>query len=356
MYLRKDTADKIIKEISMILEYDINIMDEKGAILASTDPSRVGMFHEGAFRILRNHLTELAVYEDDQYQGCRKGINLPIFLNEKIIGVIGITGEVSQVMKYGKILKKMTEILTMDLFSYHKKSQEEQARLFFINEWIHKEPSQLLPAFHDELRSYGFAEKDSYTVALLSPPSLLEETEISNHAPYLYGQNGDLGVLICRTDQIEKTIRFLQKSICNRADSSYLCTIGSLQADYTGVKHSYEQAQKLFSLKQGSVGFFCYENCITELIFHDVPQEYKEVLINQLLSDLNDKEKADFAKFMEVYIRHNGAIGKIAEELFVHKNTVQYKISKIQRKTGKDPRLTEDAMLLMLAARWIGNS
>lgn len=39
MYLQKDTAAKIIEEISMILDYDLNIMDEKGAILASTDPS-----------------------------------------------------------------------------------------------------------------------------------------------------------------------------------------------------------------------------------------------------------------------------------------------------------------------------
>ena len=40
MYLHKNTAEKIIQEISMILDYDINIMDEKGAILASTNPAR----------------------------------------------------------------------------------------------------------------------------------------------------------------------------------------------------------------------------------------------------------------------------------------------------------------------------
>ena len=100
MYLQKDTAAKIIEEISMILDYDLNIMDEKGAILASTDPSRVGMFHEGAWRIIRYHLKELCIYKDGQYHGCRKGINLPVFLKEQIIGVIGITGEVAEVMKY----------------------------------------------------------------------------------------------------------------------------------------------------------------------------------------------------------------------------------------------------------------
>ena len=82
-------------------------------------------------------------YEDGQYHGCRKGINLPVFLNDQIIGVIGITGEVAEVMKYAKVLKKMTEILVLDLFSYHKKSQQEQALLFFINEWVNKEPCLL---------------------------------------------------------------------------------------------------------------------------------------------------------------------------------------------------------------------
>ncbi|MCB6994404.1 helix-turn-helix domain-containing protein [bacterium 210820-DFI.6.37] len=356
MYLRKDTAIKIIKEISMILDYDINIMDEKGAILASTDPARVGMFHEGAFLIIHNHLKELAVYEDGQYQGCRKGINLPIFLKDKIIGVIGITGEVSEVIKYGKVLKKMTEILAMDLFSYHKKSQQEQARLFFINEWLGREPFEFLSAFHDELRGYGFSEKDSYAVALVTPPLVLDNAEDLEEPHCLYAQNNDMGIVIYCTKQTDQIAGFIKRAAQNAGVSSFLCAIGGIQSDYTGVKRSYEQAQKLLQLNSGCQGLFCYEDCVAELIFHDVSLEYKEILIRQLLSNFSETEKQEFADFMDIYVRCNGSVTRIAERLFVHKNTVQYKINKILKKTGKDPRVLEDAIILTMVAGWTRHS
>lgn len=353
MYLHKNTAAKIIREVSPILDYDINIMDEKGAILASTDVSRIGMFHEGAFRIIHQNLKELSVYEDGQYQGCRKGINLPIVLEESIIGVIGITGEVSQVMKYGKVLKKMTEILVLDLFSYHQKSQREQSRLFFVNEWLNKEPFEFLPAFRDELHSYGFSEKNSYAVALISPPGILEDIgDLADHR-CLHAQGSDIGFIIYQTEQIGRLIRFIQKAADNAGQPSFLCAIGRLQSDYMGVKRSYEQAKKLMALKRDELGIFCYEDFAAEFIFHDAAPEYKEILMEQILSGFSEEEKLEFTGFMEVYAENNGSVSRIAEEMFVHKNTVQYKINKILKKTGKDPRIIRDAMILIMVADWI---
>lgn len=353
MYLRKDTATTIIKEISMILDYDINIMDEKGAILASTDPSRVGMFHEGAFLIIRNQLKELAVYQDEQYQGCRKGINLPIFLKEEIIGVIGITGEVSEVMKYGKVLRKMTEILTRDLFAYHKKNQEEQARLFFANEWINKEPFEFLPSFREELHRYGLSPKTQYTVAIVTPPSVLEEADSLHHQNCLWVQTGEYGLIIHSGEDFSTSETFIRQAAKESGVTQYLCTVGGMQQDYTGVGRSFRQAQKLMHIKSEQSGIFRYEDAAIELIFNDVPLEYKELLNRQIFAGLSRREQIEFADFIEVYIRNNGSVNAIAEELFVHKNTVQYKILKILKKTGKDPRIIEDIVALMMAARWV---
>lgn len=352
MYLHQDTAAKIIKEVSMILDYDINIMDEKGAILASTDPARVGSFHEGAFRIIRHELQELPVYEDGQYEGCRKGINLPICPKDKIIGVIGITGEVSEVMKYGKVLKKMTEILALDLFSYRQKSQQEQARLFLINEWINMEPIDLSPAFINELASYGCSEDSPYVVALVTPAAVLEGAEYLQQTRCLYAQNGDLGIVIFNTSDSTAAAGFVSKSAKNTECSDYLCVISAPSNGYTGVRHAYHQARKLLSIKAGKQGTFHYEDSVAELVFRDVSPEYKEILSKQILSAFSDEEKKDFADFMNVYVRCNGSVNAIASQLFVHKNTVQYKINKISRRTGRDPRLLKDVTILMMVAQW----
>lgn len=353
MYLRKDTAAKIIKEVSMILDYDINIMDENGAILASTDLSRIGMFHEGAFRIIRYHLSELSVYTDQQYQGCRKGINLPISLEDKIIGVIGITGEVAEVVKYGKVLKKMTEILVLDLFSYRQKSQKEQARLFLVNEWISTEPFDFTPSFRDELQHFQLPADGPYIAAVITPPSALENWTDFNNKDCICTQNGEIGIIIYHTAQKSPLLHFITQLVQNSGIQEYLCTIGSSQSDYTGVIHSYKQAQKLRKVKSRKFGIFAYDDCIGELIYNDVSLEYKDLLCNQILAEFTEKEKLEFAEFIRVYVRNNGSVTTMAKELFIHKNTVQYRINKILQKTGKDPRLIQDIVILYMVAEWL---
>ncbi len=41
MYLTKATAREIIKEISSVIDYDLNLIDNKGTIIASTDEDHV---------------------------------------------------------------------------------------------------------------------------------------------------------------------------------------------------------------------------------------------------------------------------------------------------------------------------
>jgi carbohydrate diacid regulator len=54
------------------------MMDEHGMIIASTDSGRIGTFHEAALRIIRENLDSLIIYEDYEYKGTKKGLNLPI--------------------------------------------------------------------------------------------------------------------------------------------------------------------------------------------------------------------------------------------------------------------------------------
>jgi DNA-binding PucR family transcriptional regulator len=43
-------------------------------------------------------------------------------------------------------------------------------------------------------------------------------------------------------------------------------------------------------------------------------------------------------------------LNHISQEYFIHKNTVQYKIQKIQSKTGLDVRVANDLFILYMAS------
>ena len=48
----KTFAEKFIERITRYTDFNINIMDEKGIIIASRDKKRVGQYHEIAYRLI----------------------------------------------------------------------------------------------------------------------------------------------------------------------------------------------------------------------------------------------------------------------------------------------------------------
>ena len=44
--IEPEMARRFIEQVTQYTEYNINIMDESGVIIASRDPKRVGTYHE----------------------------------------------------------------------------------------------------------------------------------------------------------------------------------------------------------------------------------------------------------------------------------------------------------------------
>ena len=113
MIISKTKMQRIADEIGDVINKHINIMDELGVIIASTDISRIGTLHGGARRIIEEKLTQLTVDSSDNFIGAKNGINLPLFINEQCVGVVGITGSVEEVGALGSVIKKSQSRLSM---------------------------------------------------------------------------------------------------------------------------------------------------------------------------------------------------------------------------------------------------
>jgi carbohydrate diacid regulator len=59
-----------------------------------------------------------------------------------------------------------------------------------------------------------------------------------------------------------------------------------------------------------------------------------------------------FSEFIIDYFTFSGSLNRLAEKLFIHKNTVQYKIQCIYKKTGFNLRVQQDLFILYLAATY----
>lgn len=131
--LSKELAQSIVNKVMEVIPYNVNIMDEDGIIIGSGDVSRIGSLHEGALNALKNKKI-VEIFKDYEY--AKAGVNIPILFRNKIMGVIGITGEPKIVSPFGKIVSITAELLISQEYTLNQHIIKQKLIEEFIYEWL----------------------------------------------------------------------------------------------------------------------------------------------------------------------------------------------------------------------------
>ncbi|WP_312644937.1 sugar diacid recognition domain-containing protein [Hydrogenoanaerobacterium sp.] len=375
MQISKDNAMKIVTEISGIINQHVNMMDERGIIIASTDPQRVGTFHAGAAQVISGRLEELIIQNDTEFEGTRKGINLPIVFADEVVGVIGITGEREQVVKYGQIIKKMTEILLLDTNAKELKKIDDRIRARFLDEWVYGDAGSINQPFIERGMRLG--------IDITLPRRVLVASiiELRNYSDNPEGQrlidnvnktvrhmmeqtSGGVFMktaiqLVCLVpDCPDKQMGQLAKRIAEKVHKGFgvrlAIGIDSRSVGYSLIHQSYIKAEKALQACVSS----CdkeprfYNDINIELFMGDIPKATKEEFVRRVFRGCTPEEISSWIPLLQTFFDRNGSIGLTAQHLFMHKNTLQYKLKKLQELTGYDPRSLSNAALFQLAIQF----
>ena len=103
-------ATQIVNTVKDVCGQDINFINKSGIIFASTNPKRIETYHEIGHKAARTKQT-IEVFPNDIFTGTQNGINLPIYHNNILLAVIGITGDPNQVRKYAHLAERITNLL-----------------------------------------------------------------------------------------------------------------------------------------------------------------------------------------------------------------------------------------------------
>lgn len=136
-YLKDSTARQIVQRTMSIIQYSVNVMDEHGIIIASGEPSRIHQRHEGAVLALtENRIVEIDSATASQLKGVKPGINLPISFQDQLIGVLGISGEPSEVRAYAELVKMAAELIIEQMALLEQKQWDKRYREELVNQLI----------------------------------------------------------------------------------------------------------------------------------------------------------------------------------------------------------------------------
>ena len=149
----RETAQYIVDTVKSVCGKDINYIDARGIIIASTDHSRVDSFHEIGYQVVTQGDTK-EVSGDESFLGVQKGVNLPVFYHGKVIAAVGISGEVEEARKYAALAQKITTILLREREVEARGSQKRSKISYMLRtlllQGLTSEDLQILKAYYSQ--------------------------------------------------------------------------------------------------------------------------------------------------------------------------------------------------------------
>lgn len=372
--LSESNARKIVQELSGVIGHKINIMNEQGLIIASSDSERLGTYHEGAGRLLRTGLKELIVHSDSEYEGCREGVNYPIVIGQQTLGVVGITGPFEEAVKYGQIIQRLTGILLREVSAKEQKTLEEKVRNRFVEEWMTLEETQINHIFVERGKSMqmditiprrviAFAAGNESSGPLTV--SELEDAEkaLDDLKKAVKVQEPDsiymasVSRLVCavpdRSDlRMGQLAQQLQTQVRTKDHIWIAAGIDDGSLPYPQIGKSASQAEKAVRMclntRKKAVCF--YHDIGIQLFSDEISDLSKAEYIRHIFRNYSREELGETIHMLEIFYGCGGSLKKTAEQTHLHKNTLQYRLLKILTRTGYDPRSLRDAPLFFIAA------
>lgn len=371
MIITGENSAHIAERIGEILQKNINIMNADGLIVASTDPARIGTLHQAAKDLIERDAPELDVYSGDNITGSKEGINVPICINGHTIGVVGVTGNPDELRDIALVIGEMTGIFFMETVQIRQRETEKRSRRYYWEELLfgsHGQESEAVIRRGEEL---GILVQKIRSVAQLYLPNDLPENRripiedkliVSLHAnldPLEFMHHHRIGeklVLFFSREPSKSLVVRLQTSIEGvraQTELPIYCGISGGCRSYTQISQTYTQAEKALDVayNAGLSSVCVYESLALEILINQLPTESRAAYIDHVWRTVDEGERRTLLRFLNVYFECSGSIKMISEKLFIHKNTVQYKIRKVFELTGYDPRILNDAAILNLCVR-----
>ncbi|WP_054956850.1 CdaR family transcriptional regulator [Paenibacillus dakarensis] len=342
MKLSRSLAERIANEMMKVIPYNINVMDEKGIIIGSGESKRIGTFHTGALKAIHSgQINE--VYEAGG--GMKPGVNEPIVMDGRVIGVVGITGHPDEVRPFSKLLK-VTVVLLIEQEAQNKKNQDEKQRKGKFYQELSYRKVAYDQDFLERAKDYGLdLTRKCEAVLVHADFGAREFQHFTQEYPHHWSLENDKTVFYI-TDTLK-----IREILAKLADFKAVVRVGVGQAEELGA-HSLEQA--VLAMETGAK--ICPSRMINRYIdlkflIHLSHEDRKELgaLYNVLYQN---GDKLGLLETLQVYIAENGDHNAAVKRLNIHRNTLNYRLNRIKQLTGKDPRSLIELFELLCALMW----
>lgn len=364
-FLTTKLAQEIVDRTMAILSRNINVMNERGIIIGSGDSERLSQLHDGALLVLeRNETVEINEATAAAMKGAKPGINLPIRFNHQTVGVVGITGRPDDIRHYGQLVKMAAELVLEQSFLLEQMQWKQRLKDELVNQLLHdddlnedflKERATILGIALDAPRIVIVIERSPENST--GPDVKLLRTlqyELLKNDLIATTFNEDIVILkeVPASGNIEPFLSRIQRHL-KETGTLFKIASGFPAKSIKELKPSYQTAKRtinigsIFNPDESVYRFEAYQfEVLLSKLKHDQQSAHLFAFYDRLLH--HDKN-GELQTTLQTYINKSGDLNEVAENLFIHRNTLRYRLDKMTEITGKDPRNIKDLLEMYTA-------
>ena len=156
-------------------------------------------------------------------------------------------------------------------------------------------------------------------------------------------------------DEMEDIIQLVQAmddTLANEVNFKACLGVGGIKRGLIGVRDSFTEAQEAINLglmQQTTGRVYMFHQLMLERFLQEVPRDirrrfYELAYTESIKKVMTDEIIETIAKFFE----NNLNLSEASRKLYIHRNTLIYRLDKIQKATGLDLRTFDDAVLLKI--------
>ncbi|MGO2457871.1 sugar diacid recognition domain-containing protein [Vibrio casei] len=375
MLLDDKLAQQIVDRTMKIIGTNINVMDQYGIIISSGDSLRIGQIHDGALLAI-NHGDTVEITEQSSHglKGVKPGINLLLKYNQEIIGVVGITGNPDDIRNYAAMVKMTSELiiersLLIEQLQWDKRHVEE-----FISSWVNGELEQ------DELNHWA----QRLNLSLTDPRvAVVIEVQKNTSNDYLttirkivdlleFPQRNNLVAVIamneivvlkpCKTEpkswshsHESQRIDELLMQLTQHDIDNVKISLGQFYPNLNQVPLSYQSAKQVLSLGKKHDPFaqkYLFEDFRIPVLLTPLTNSWQGEQLSQSIIKLKQWDKSgQLMKTLYSLFEHQGNLKHCSENLYIHRNTLRYRLNKIEEITQISPHTFNGLVELYIAAQ-----
>ncbi|WP_244585338.1 CdaR family transcriptional regulator [Escherichia coli] len=412
-HLDTKMAQDIVARTMRIIDTNINVMDARGRIIGSGDRDRIGELHEGALLVLSQgrvvdiddavarHLhgvrqginlplrlegeivgvigltgepENLRKYGERHLHGVRQGINLPLRLEGEIVGVIGLTGEPENLRKYGELVCMTAEMMLEQSRLMHLLAQDSRLREELVMNLIQAEENtpaltewaQRLGIDLNQPRVVAIVEVDSGQLGVDSAMAELQQLQNALTTP----ERNNLVAIVSLTEMVvlkpalnsfgrwdaedhRKRVEQLITRMKEYGQLRFRVSLGNYFSGPGSIARSYRTAKTTMVVgKQRMPESRCYfyQDLMLPVLLDSLRGDWQANELARPLARLKAMDNNGLLRqTLAAWFRHNVQPLATSKALFIHRNTLEYRLNRISELTGLDLGNFDDRLLLYVA-------